>query len=131
MGEAVLSTLIVVGLIFLFFNKIVYEKPSYVKHRKTLQKFMNIICALQVLIIFCSYLGDKSVQSNTSCQNLFPYWIVILALEITALVLIVWSFVLAVKDKQYVACILLPILFVGSAIFTLVAIIAASLCFTF
>lgn len=131
MGAAVLFTLIAAGLICLFFNKLVYEKPAYINHRKTLRKLMGAICALQVLIICCAYLGDTSVQSGTDCQKLFPYWIPISAMGATTLALIVWSFVLAFKDKQYVACVFLPILFAGSVMFTLMAMAAASLCFTF
>lgn len=131
MGETVYITLIVAGLIFLFFNKIVYEKPAYIKHRKTLRKLMGAVCALQVFIICCAYLGDTAVQGGADCQNIFPYWIPILAMGIATLVLVAWSFVLALKDKQYVACVLLPILFAGSVIFTLVTMVAASLCFTF
>lgn len=130
MGETVLFTLVAAGLICLFFNKLVYGKPAYIKHRKTLRKLMGAICALQVLSICCAYLGWAADHSHLDCQNIFPYWVLIAGMGITILLMIVWSFVLAFKDKQYVACVFLPILFAGSVIFTLIT-MWVSLCYTF
>jgi len=131
MVEANIIVVAIVIIEFLLFNNLVYKKPLYVKHRKQLRTLMGIVAALQLLILLCANIGSAAVDASSSCQFSQVYLYLILLMGFVSLVLTIWSFIFALKDKQYIACILLVPLFVALIGWTLAAGFTSSFCLTF
>lgn len=131
MTEANVIVVSIVIIVFLLFNNIIYKKPLNVKHRKQLRTLISIIAVLQLIILLCANIGSAAVDASSSCQFSNTYLYLILLMGLISLVLTVWSFVFSLKDKQYVACVLLVPLFVALIGWTLAAGFASSFCLTF